>query len=425
MDDAHSNPLDPVWRALADPTRRDLLDLLRTGPKTTGQLVEAVPMLSRFGVMKHLGVLEEAGLLTVSRQGRQRYNHLNAVPLRQIYERWVSKYEDTWAGSLLSLKRLAGRKEQTMSAKISDKPARIAHVAAQIDIKAKKETVFEAWFEDTHKWFFETEADNGARPRFGLLARRGVPFLASWPPHATKKGFSAPEALNVGHGCLVLPGASTRARTAAFESGAVVAASETPSMSAARPRARALRSGSPLGACGGRARARWRCACSVYVCEYKVACTKKKCLHFVLHRIRVTQLARAALRPSERARARKVNYPVHPRRATRQDPPTPERRSEIYPRRVYDEFFAAASVHDRSSNITQIPHHHLGLAAGYVSLNVAAGFIGTGCPTRRTVASVSWGGTCGSGESLSRAHLSEWKWQRIAPRMGQRRRDAA
>ena len=66
MDDAHSNPLDPVWRALADPTRRDLLDLLRTGPKTTGQLVEAVPMLSRFGVMKHLGVLEEAGLLTVS-----------------------------------------------------------------------------------------------------------------------------------------------------------------------------------------------------------------------------------------------------------------------------------------------------------------------------------------------------------------------
>ena len=135
------------------------------------------------------------------------------------------------------------------------------------------------------------------RPRKGTHSRRA------------KMGFSAPEALNVGHGCLVLPGASTRARTAAFESGAVVAASETPSMSAARPRARALRSGSPLGACGGRARARWRCTCSVYVCEYKVACTKKKCLHFVLHRIRVTQLATAALRPSERARARKVKYP--------------------------------------------------------------------------------------------------------------------
>ena len=164
MDDAQSNPLDQVWRALADPTRRDLLDLLRTGPKTTGQLVEAVPALSRFGVMKHLGVLEEAGLLTVSRQGRQRYNHLNAVPLRQVYKRWVSKYEDTWAGSLLSLKRLAERKEQTMSAKISDKPARIAHVQIQIDINAKKETVFAAWFEDTHKWFFETEADIQNRP---------------------------------------------------------------------------------------------------------------------------------------------------------------------------------------------------------------------------------------------------------------------
>lgn len=164
MDDAQSNPLDQVWRALADATRRDLLDLLRTGPKTTGQLVEAVPALSRFGVMKHLKVLEEAGLLTVSRQGRQRYNHLNAVPLRQVYERWVSKYEDTWAGSLLSLKKLAEHKEQAMSAKISDQPARIAHVQTQIDIKARKETVFEAWFEDTHKWFFETEADIENKP---------------------------------------------------------------------------------------------------------------------------------------------------------------------------------------------------------------------------------------------------------------------
>ena len=164
MDDAQSNPLDQVWRALADPTRRDLLDQLRAGPKTTGQLVEAVPELSRFGVMKHLGVLEDAGLLTVSRRGRQRFNHLNSVPLRQIYERWVSKYEDTWAGSLISLKQVAEQRKQPMSAKISDQPARIAIVKTQIDIKASKATVFDAWFEDTHRWFFEKEGDQQASP---------------------------------------------------------------------------------------------------------------------------------------------------------------------------------------------------------------------------------------------------------------------
>lgn len=164
MDDAASNPLDHVWRALADPTRRDLLDLLRGGPKTTGQLVLAIPSLSRFGVMKHLGVLEEAGLITVSRKGRERFNHLNAVPLRQIYERWVSKYEDSWAGSLLALKRTAERKEEQMPVKFIDKPARIALVQAQIDIKATKEAVFEAWFERTHEWFYEHAKDIQERP---------------------------------------------------------------------------------------------------------------------------------------------------------------------------------------------------------------------------------------------------------------------
>ncbi|MCA9271651.1 MAG: SRPBCC domain-containing protein [Phycisphaerales bacterium] len=164
MDDAQSNPLDQVWRALADPTRRGLLDLLRTGPKTTGQLVEAVPALTRFGVMKHLGVLEEAGLLTVSRQGRQRFNHLNAVPLRQVYERWVSKYEDTWAGSLLSLKRLAERKEQAMSVKLTEAPARVAHVETEISINAKPGTVYTAFTEDFAEWFYESEESKKTRP---------------------------------------------------------------------------------------------------------------------------------------------------------------------------------------------------------------------------------------------------------------------
>jgi DNA-binding transcriptional ArsR family regulator len=79
---------EPVWRALADPTRRAILDALRGGPRTTSALAEAFPT-TRFAVMKHLGVLVEAGLVTVERRGRERLNHLDPVPLRLTYERWV------------------------------------------------------------------------------------------------------------------------------------------------------------------------------------------------------------------------------------------------------------------------------------------------------------------------------------------------
>lgn len=99
------NDLDPVWKALADPTRREILDLLRMGPRTTSEVVECFPHLSRFGVMKHMDVLREAGLINTRDEGRTRINTLNAVPIRMIYERWVSGFEDLWASKLLNLKR--------------------------------------------------------------------------------------------------------------------------------------------------------------------------------------------------------------------------------------------------------------------------------------------------------------------------------
>lgn len=95
--------LDAVWKALSDPTRRAILDLLRQGPRTTTEIVDAFPHLTRFGVMKHIDVLREAGLINTREEGRQRVNSLNAVPIRQIYERWVSRYEDFWANNLLRL----------------------------------------------------------------------------------------------------------------------------------------------------------------------------------------------------------------------------------------------------------------------------------------------------------------------------------
>ena len=97
--------LDVIWKALADATRREILDQLRGGPRTTGEIVERFPHLSRFGVMKHLDVLREAGLVNTRKEGRKRVNTLNAVPLRMIYERWVSRYEDVWASMLTGLKR--------------------------------------------------------------------------------------------------------------------------------------------------------------------------------------------------------------------------------------------------------------------------------------------------------------------------------
>lgn len=96
--------LDRVWKALSDSTRRSILDLLRRGPQTTTQIVEAFPHLSRFGVMKHIDVLRDADLIHTREERRQRINSLNVVPIRQIYERWVGRFEELWASHLLRIK---------------------------------------------------------------------------------------------------------------------------------------------------------------------------------------------------------------------------------------------------------------------------------------------------------------------------------
>jgi len=95
---------DTIWKALSDPTRREILDLLRYGPKQTTEIVEAFPDLSRFGVMKHIEVLREANLVRTRSEGRRRINSLNAAPLRDVIERWIGQYEAYWANTLLRVK---------------------------------------------------------------------------------------------------------------------------------------------------------------------------------------------------------------------------------------------------------------------------------------------------------------------------------
>ena len=100
-----SRLLTSVWKALANVIRRDILDLLATGPQTTSELSEAFPDLSRFAIMRHLKVLEEADLLAVRRAGRQRFNYLNPVPIQQISDRWISRYQRPWTEALVDVKR--------------------------------------------------------------------------------------------------------------------------------------------------------------------------------------------------------------------------------------------------------------------------------------------------------------------------------
>ena len=99
--------LDPVWKALSDPTRRAILDFLRDRSRMTTEIVESFPHLSRFGVMKHIDVLRQAHLVSTREAGRQRVNSLNVVPIRQIYERWVGPFQELWSGELLGIKDMA------------------------------------------------------------------------------------------------------------------------------------------------------------------------------------------------------------------------------------------------------------------------------------------------------------------------------
>jgi DNA-binding transcriptional ArsR family regulator len=96
--------MDEVFKALADPTRRSLLDALYENDGQTLSALEAQLPMTRFGVMKHLRILEEANLVATRRRGREKLHFLNPVPIRLVHDRWVSKYAEPWAAALSELK---------------------------------------------------------------------------------------------------------------------------------------------------------------------------------------------------------------------------------------------------------------------------------------------------------------------------------
>jgi uncharacterized protein YndB with AHSA1/START domain len=158
--------MDDVFRALADPTRRSLLDeLFRADGQSLSALEARLPM-TRFGVMKHLKVLEDAGLVVSRRRGREKLHFLNTVPIRLVHDRWVSKYAEPWAATLSGLKHHL--EDRTM------------------------EKVFEIYIKTTPERLWEAITDSELRRKYTF----GVGIDTDWTPgssyQATSPGAATP-----------------------------------------------------------------------------------------------------------------------------------------------------------------------------------------------------------------------------------------
>ena len=146
-----------VFRALADPTRRGLLDALRRGPKTTGELVAEHPEMTRYGVMDHLNVLADAGLVIFTREGRHRVNHLNPVPIAQIQQRWLSPFAQAPAAELVALKRSIERRSPPVPQETVTPVA--VEIEAEIVIDADVTRVWTALTDGIGEWWDHSFTD--------------------------------------------------------------------------------------------------------------------------------------------------------------------------------------------------------------------------------------------------------------------------
>ena len=153
--------MDDVFKALADPTRRSLLDeLFKKDGQTLSQLEERLPM-TRFGVMKHLKLLEKAGLVVTRRRGREKLHYLNAIPIRLIHDRWVSKYTEPWLAALTGLK-------YTLENKTMEK-------------------IFEIYIKTTPERLWQAITDPEMRRKYNF----GVLVKSDWTPGSRFEGLAA------------------------------------------------------------------------------------------------------------------------------------------------------------------------------------------------------------------------------------------
>jgi uncharacterized protein YndB with AHSA1/START domain len=162
--------VDDVFKALADPTRRGLLDELFEQDGQTLSALEARLPMTRFGVMKHLKVLEEAGLVVTKRKGREKRHFLNVVPIRLVHDRWVSKYSEPWAATLSGLK--TELEEKTM------------------------EKIFEIYIKTTPERLWEAITDSEMRAKYSF----GVGVQSDWTPGSTYEAAHAQAGVPISKG---------------------------------------------------------------------------------------------------------------------------------------------------------------------------------------------------------------------------------
>lgn len=150
-----NNEITDIFKALSHPSRVEILDYLKNGPLTTGELSDKFNV-SRYAVMKHLNILESTGLIVVRREGRLRINYLNAIPLQQLYNRWVSKYDLKLATSLLKLKNKVEDNERGITGMDNTPDKNLIgsfQIEQEVIINASRERVFKALTEEINDWW--------------------------------------------------------------------------------------------------------------------------------------------------------------------------------------------------------------------------------------------------------------------------------
>jgi len=197
---------DTVWRALASPHRRAILDALREGPKSTGELNRTLPELSRFAVMQHLKVLEEANLVLSRRSGRSRMSYSNPVPLRQMYERWVTGLASGAAETALQFKRYTESKEERNDLN----SFRSVQIETEVFVKAPAQRCFDALTKNYNDWFpFRFKKGSTVYSDAHLGGMNGERFPdGGGAVHATVLYVDAPYALTYGGPGAMLDGCS-------------------------------------------------------------------------------------------------------------------------------------------------------------------------------------------------------------------------
>jgi DNA-binding transcriptional ArsR family regulator/uncharacterized protein YndB with AHSA1/START domain len=161
-----------IWRALADPTRRAILDLLRTRPRTTGDVASEFDV-SRIAVMRHLTILTEAGLVSSRKRGRERWNYVNLIPLLRLHERWADPVGEGWARRIVRLRERSERRPLGPDGLRVD-------VAFDVEIHATPHDVFAAITREPDAWWgppFVRAETTGLR----LAPELGGRFVEEWP----------------------------------------------------------------------------------------------------------------------------------------------------------------------------------------------------------------------------------------------------